>query len=75
MLKRRSHGRVKVMAAELARVSTFGFHTIPARRALKGWAGKALSETNIKKVLQTGFIVGKLFEKSEGRQWLRHHET
>jgi len=79
VFKERSSGGVNVMTAPLAGISAFGLNPKPVRFAVAFRAGKVLTKTAIKNVLQTGFIIWKFFPKfpncHTGLFFLRFHAS
>ncbi|VWX56785.1 hypothetical protein SPHINGOR109_10639 [Sphingorhabdus sp. 109] len=73
LFKRSAHSRVQVMTAPLAGISALGFDPIPVGSLFALWAFVALSKTNIKDMLQAGFIIGKLLKELSDRERFLFH--
>lgn len=72
LLERRSHGRVEVMTAPLARIGALGFDPVPVGRALARRARKAPAEPHIEQVSEARLVIRKLLEESGSGKRLRH---
>ena len=63
IFKQCANSRVKMVSAKAAAKSAFGFEAIPLGLLGAFWTGVALTKAAIKKMHQTGFVVGELREK------------
>nr|WP_233453818.1 hypothetical protein [Tsuneonella flava] len=72
LFERCANGRVKMVAAPLARISALRFNSIPIGWTLTGRTFEALPKPNLKKVVQASFIIWIAFEELGDGLGLRH---